>query len=144
MFWRHFGWSLEALLLPPVLLCLFISVLISLFGFYSAEKSARLLWKPYYWVTFAPLLLFPLVVAVGVAGYLDAYLPQTLAQQTQTNIWAQHTETALFWAALLISGFFVYKMKGLRILAFGIALFQQAVLMGGFFVAGMSISGDWL
>jgi hypothetical protein len=65
-------------------------------------------------------------------------------ESSKPNVAGEWIENGLFVASLLVGGFGIYRMKGLRWFATAIFVLQAWVLAGAGLIAGMALSGQWL
>lgn len=146
LFWPQFKWLLmQALgfvgipLFGWILIALFVGLIISA-GFQNPFRRGR--WKQHYILVFTHFFLFLVIIAVGVLYRVS--FPDPRRPLPKENVVADWSLNILFFLSIILSVFWVYRMKGLRWLAFFMVAVQELFLLGALFVAGMSISGDWI
>jgi hypothetical protein len=125
-----FGWILLAL----------VSGLVISASLQNPFRSGR--WKRHYFLVFTHCLLFLAIVLVG--ALYRAPFPDPTKPLPKENSVADWTLNILFVLSIILSIFWVYRMRGLRWLAFFVVAAQELFLLWALFVAGMSISGDWI
>lgn len=140
--WEQFFWlckiAAEFLLFPPFLIAA------ALLGASTAAacikqrpfQSGR--WRPSYWWVFSQLLFYPAVLGVAVLGGM------TFTPRPEPNHLASQYTDILSWLSLGLAAFWVWRMKGLRWLAFSLVALQELLLFFAFITADMAISGRWL
>jgi hypothetical protein len=138
-FQRLFLWSLQFLVVPPVLVMTGICIVGVVVAFARQQPFRTRLWRPSYWLIFTQLLFFPAIVAVGVLFPAVSGRPHL-----QGNVMGERLLDGLFYISLVTSGLWLWRMKGLRWLSASLLVLQQVMLIGAGLVAGMSVSGDWL
>lgn len=138
--WTYFRWSLEFLYTPPfvygsLLLCLsFIASVI------FQRPFSKPIWKRTYFIVVLQFLFFPATLAVAVLGRVDWQQPHFPGP----NKWGLRAEDVFALGSLIVSGYCVWKMKGLRWFALSLAMLQLWLLAAANFIAGMSLTGTWL
>lgn len=133
-------WSLEFLMVWPMLAI--TSAIVANFGFamWRAGSNLQSLWKKEYRLVWLGFLFMPATLIVGIICAVD---PARVTHPIQNSPGLRTIQ--FFIAATAAYGiFWIYRMKGLRWLAFAIVCVQLWVLMGAQFVAGMALTGDWL
>jgi hypothetical protein len=145
-FWPQFEWLLmQALgfvtvpLFGWIFLSLVSGVVISA-ALQNPFRNGR--WKRHYFLVFTHCLLFLAIVCIGVlyrVPFADPTKPLS-----EENAVADWTLNILFFLSIILSVFWVYRMRNLRWLAFFVVALQELFILGALFVAGMSISGDWI
>lgn len=138
-FQRLLLWSLEALALPPVLLIAGLSLVSASSAFVRKQPFRSRLWRTSYWLIFTQLLFFPAIVAVGVL-----FPPLNGWPQPKENPVGRRLLDTLFYLSFTMSGFWLWRMKGLRWLSASLLVLQEVTLLAAGFIAGMSVSGDWI
>jgi hypothetical protein len=139
-FWTYLRWSLEFLYVPPFV---YGTLLIGLSFIASAIRQRpffKPIWKKTYYIVVLQFLLFPATLAVAVLGRVDW-------QQVPfpgPNRWGLRSEDFFALGSLIVSGYWVWCMKGLRWFALSLAMLQLWLLAAANFIAGMSLSGKWL
>jgi hypothetical protein len=141
--WQQFAvystWSIEALIIPPVLILLIpLSVSIGLASFRQKPWRSDT-WHWSYWFALSQLLFFPMTIAVGVLFPAISSWPSPQANAAGER-WLNFT----FYGSLATGVYWIYRMKGFRWFAASLIGLQQLVLACAGFIAGMSVSGQWL
>ncbi len=140
--WHQFVWlceqAAEFIIFPPFLICSTVFGIIIAGACIKQHPFKVQLWRRAYWLVFTQLLFYPAVICVAVLGGVNFRPPP------QSNSVASLYSEILFWASLGLAAFWIWRMKGLRFLAFGLIALQQMLLLGAFLVADMAISGRWL
>jgi hypothetical protein len=95
-------------------------------------------WRMKYWLVLFNFLFFPATVAIAVVGTVPIDVPQ------RKNLPALWTTEGMFYVAVLIGIYWIYRMKGLRWFALSIFLIQLWTLLFASFVASMALTGTWL
>jgi hypothetical protein len=141
-FWTYSVWSLEFLVVIPSILIIVLLATVSLaIAYWKQRPFQNPLWKNSYWFVLTQLLFFPVVISIGVLYPADG--PSYLRSTAHHSL-ANNACDFLSWLSLALSGFWVYRMKGLRWFAASLVTLLEMILFGAFFVAGMAITGDWL
>jgi hypothetical protein len=60
------------------------------------------------------------------------------------NYWALRAEDLIDFASLILGGYWVWRMKGLRWFALSLVILQLWPLAAAGFIAAMSLTGTWL
>jgi hypothetical protein len=138
-FWTFLSWSLEFLYVPPFLYGTLLVILNVIVASLRQKPFVATCWKQHYSWTILQFLFFPATLAVAVIGQVD--WQQAVGQE---NVWGLRATDAFLFGSLLTGTCGVWKMKGVRWFAAGLAILQVWVLAGAQFVAGMALSGRWL
>jgi hypothetical protein len=141
--WQQFvvysTWSIEALIIPPVLILL-IPLIVSTGLAILRERPWRTdAWHWSYWLALTQVIFFPLIVAVGVLFPAISSWPSP-----QSNIAGERWLNCAFYGSLATGVYWIYRMKGLRWFAASLIGLQQLVLACAGFIVGMSVTGQWL
>lgn len=140
--WRYFVWlceqAAEFIVFPPFLICSAVLGIIIAGLCVGLRPIKAGLWKRWHWFVFTQLLFYPAVLAVAALG------ANAMPRIHEPNKLASVCADILSWASLALAAFWVWRMKGLRWLAFSVVMLQQVLLLGPFLVAEMAISGRWL
>jgi hypothetical protein len=140
--WQQFVWlceqAAEFILFPPFLICSTIFGIIIAGACIKQYPFKMQLWRTSYWLVFTQLLFYPAVIGVAVLGGVNFSPPQ------QPNSVGSLYSEILFYASLGLAAFWIWRMKGLRLLAFSLIAPQQMLLLAAFLVADMAIAGRWL
>lgn len=138
--WTYFRWSLEFLYTPPFV---YGSLLLGLSFTASVifqRPFSKPIWKRTYSIVVMQFLFFPATLAVAVLGRVDWQQPHFPGP----NKWGLRAEDVFALSSLIVSGYCVWKMKGLRWFALSLAMLQLWLLAAANFIAGMSLTGTWL
>jgi hypothetical protein len=141
--WRQFviysKWSIEALIIPPVLILL-IPLIVSIGLAIARQRPWRSdAWHWSYWLALTQLIYFPATIAIGVLFPAIAGWPSP-----QSNIAGERWLNCIFYGSLATGVYWIYRMKEMRWFAASLISLQQLVLSCAAFIAGMSVSGQWL
>jgi hypothetical protein len=139
-FWTYVRWSLEFLYRPPFIYGTFLLGLNFAASVTRQRPFRTPIWKQTYSVIIVQFLFFPAALAVAVIGRVDWQQPHS----SGPNHWALQAENAFAIGSLIVSGYWAWRMKGLRWFAVSLALLQLWLLAAANFIAGMSLTGDWL
>jgi hypothetical protein len=138
-FQKLFLWSLEFLLVPPVLAAIGICTVGVVVAYTQQQPLHRQRWRTWHWLIFTQLLFFPAMVAVGV------FFPAPSGPyHSPGNATGERLLDALFYLSLATSALWCWRLKGMRWLATSLLVLQQIILSAAGLVAGMSVSGEWL
>jgi hypothetical protein len=138
-FVRYIIWGFEILLLPPLCfaaIAIPLSLIVSIIKqnpFSDPEARVSTLR-----IVTAQTLIFVLTVSIAVLGFVNT------ADYHGPNQRALDVETALGVVSVVLSIYWVIRMKGYRWYAASLSLLQLLMLAGANFVAGMSLTGRWL
>lgn len=130
--------GLEFIFFPPFLIASVAALFVIAFMCARQRPIRRGLWLKSYWLVFTQMLFYPAVLTIAVLGGVN-----TVPLHTPNRTASSYADV-LWWMSLALAAFWVWRMKGLRWLAFGLITLQQTLLSGAFLVAGMAISGRWL
>ena len=140
--WLQFLWLVkmasEFLLFPPVLIANVLLCVSIAFACARQQPFRSGLWRSSYWLVFTQLLFYPALIAVAVLSgvhFRPVHEPNRMA--------LLYTDV-LSWASVVLAVFWVWRMKGLRWLAFSLVMLEELLLFGAIATAGMAISGAWL
>jgi hypothetical protein len=139
-FWTYLRWSLEFLYVPPFAygtLLLGLSLIASVI---RQRPFSKLTWKQTYSIVVLQFSFFPAALAVAVVGRVDWQQPHFPGP----NYWGLRAEDAFALGSLVVGGYWVWRMKGLRWFALSLAMSQLWLLAAANFIAGMSLTGTWL
>ena len=138
-FVRYVIWGFEVLVLPPYCYAA-IGIVVSLVAAIIKQKpfSSSEVRRDTLRIVAAQLLIFIVTGSIAVAGYVD------WTNYHGANERALHLETALGAVSVVLSIYWVIRIKGYRWYAASLSLLQLLVLAGANFVAGMSLTGTWL
>jgi cytochrome bd-type quinol oxidase subunit 2 len=128
-------WRRDFSFTPGLIIALTLSAGIT-FPFVKQRPIRSRLWRRHFWLVFTQLLFYPLLIVVAVLVGVN-YRPVE-----QGNDYASWIIDAIPYVSLVIAGFWIWRMKGLRWLAFCLVLLQQLLVVGAYIVADMSISVD--
>ncbi|HEY7405488.1 MAG TPA: hypothetical protein VIB39_18320 [Candidatus Angelobacter sp.] len=135
--WQQFVWLCERaaqfILFPPVLICATVFGIIAACASFKQRPLETQLWRRSYWLVFTQLLFYPAIIGMAVRG-----------PSQQASPLASLFSNILFLTSLGLAMFWIWRMKGLRLLAISLVGLQQLLLLGALLMAGMAISGDWL
>jgi len=135
--WQQFVWLCERaaqfIVFPPFLICSTVFGIIGVCAAYKRRPLETQLWRRSYWLVFTQLLFYPAIIGMAVRG-----------PSQQASLVASLFSNILFLTSLSLAGFWIWRMKGLRLLAISLVGLQQLLLLGAFLMAGMVISGDWI
>jgi hypothetical protein len=138
-FWTYSLWSLQLVVMFPRLLWVLVGATVSLvFACIKELPFQSPLWKKSYWLVFTQVLFFPVVISIGVL------YPAASAQRLGVVTAANNISQVLDLLSIVLAGFWVYRMKGLRWFAISLVIAIEAILLSSFFISGMAVSGDWL
>lgn len=138
--WTYLRWSLEFLYMPPFAygtLLLGLSFIASVMRQRPFSKPIR---KRTYWIVVLQFLFFPATLAVAVLGRVDWEQPHFPGP----NKWGLRAEDVFAVVSLIVSIYWVWRMKGLRWFAVSLAMLQLWLLAAASFIAAMSLTGTWL
>src|ERR1700682_2420571 len=138
-FVRYVIWSLEFLLVPPFCFAT-IGIVVSLVAAIKKQKpfSSSEVRRDTLRIVAAQALIFIVTVSIAVVGYVD------WTNYHGPNERALNLEKALGAASIVLSIYWVIRIKGYRWYATSLSLLQLLVLAGANFVSGMSLTGTWL
>ena len=140
-FVRYMMWSIEFLLFPPICFAT-TAVVASLVTAIVKQKpfSDISIRKNTARIVVLQALIFVLTISIAVVGYVD-WIPPNYHGPNER---ALHLETALAIASVVLSIYWVIRMRGYRWYATSLSLFQLLALTGANFIAGMALTGRWL
>ena len=138
-FVRYSIWSLEFLLFPPFCFAM-IGIVVSLVAAIIKQKpfSNSTVRRDTLRIVAAQVLIFAVTVSIAVIGYVD------VADYHGPNERALHLETALGAVSVVLSIYWVIRIRGYRWYATSVSPLQVLVLWCANIVAGMSLTGRWL
>ncbi|MBZ5723118.1 MAG: hypothetical protein LAO03_22490 [Acidobacteriia bacterium] len=145
-FWSQFEWLLMqalSIVRVPLFGWIFLALVSGVFisaALQNPFRSGR--WKHHYFLVFTHALVFLAILSVGVLYRVP--FPDPTKPLLKENAVADWTLNILFFLSIILSIFWVYRMRNLRWLAFFVVALQELFLLSALFVAGMSISGDWI
>src|SRR5215469_9790669 len=99
-------------------------------------------WSHRYFLVFTHFFLFLAILSIGVLYRVP--FPDPTKPRPKENTIADWSLNILFFLSVILSIFWVYRMRKLRWLAFFVVALQELFVLGALAVAGMSISGDWI
>jgi hypothetical protein len=82
-----------------------------------------------------------LTIAIAVCGAASV---RGAVPQLQPNYWALRAIDLLEIGSLVVSVYWIVRMRELRWFALSLVLLQSTILYGAGFIAGMALTGDWL
>lgn len=138
--WTYFRWSLEFLYTPPFVYGSLLLGLSFIASVIFQRPFSKPIWKRTYSIVVMQFLFFPATLAVAVLGRVDWQQPHFPGP----NKWGLRAEDVFALSSLIVSGYCVWKMKGLRWFALSLAMLQLWLLAAANFIAGMSLTGTWL
>lgn len=144
--WQYFRYlfleGLGIVVIPPfgVAAVLLIVGMVASFFAQNPAKSGR--WKLHYWLILSQLLFYPAVIAIGVIYAASPRRP--IDPLPRINPVAEGALDAITCVSLALGVFWVWRLKGVRWIAFFFVALQLLFLYGALFLAGMSVSGDWI
>jgi len=132
-------WSFEFLLFPPFCFVA-IGVVVSLAAALIKQKpfSNSEVRRDTLRIVAAQILILTVTISIAVLGFVDA------ADYHGPNQRALHVETALGAVSVVLSIYWVIRIRGYRWYAASLSLLQLLVLAGANFIASMSLTGRWL
>jgi hypothetical protein len=139
-FWWLLRQSLEGLYVWPFLLVTLVLVANLVIALVHRWPFNFGRWKPEYWLVLLSFLFIPITIAIGQAGWIDPSISPRPAP-SELLLW---TNNGFLIASLVLSVFWVCRMKGLRWFASAVVLIQLWMLFWAGLVAGMALTGDWL
>jgi hypothetical protein len=139
-FWIYLRWSLEFLYMPPFAYGTLLLGLNFIASVIRQRPFSKPIWKKAYSIAILQFLFFPATLAVAVLGRVDWQQPHFPGP----NKWGLRAEDVFAFCSLIVSGYCVWRMKGLRWFALSLAMLQLWLLAAANFIAGMSLSGTWL
>lgn len=143
--WPYFRYlfleGLGIVVIPPfgVAAVLLTAGMVASFFAQNPAKAGR--WKHHYWLILSQLVFYPAVIAIGVI-YASPRRP--IDPLPKINPVAEGALDAITCLSLALGVFWVWRLKGVRWIAFFFVALQLLFLYGALFLAGMSISGDWI
>lgn len=138
--WTYFRWSLEFLYTPPFVYGSLLLGLSFIASVIFQRPFSKPIWKRTYSIVVMQFLFFPATLAVAVLGRVDWQQPHFPGP----NKWGLRAGDVFALSSLIVSGYCVWKMKGLRWFALSLAMLQLWLLAAANFIAGMSLTGTWL
>lgn len=133
-------WALGFMFLSPLLQVLIVGVITVVCAAWKQKGMRSLFARSHHWSVFTHLLFFPAAIAVGVL--LDA--PILDDRPISPNRFGEISLEILLWASLASCAFWIWKMKGSRVLTAGVVTVLEVPVLAALFIAGMSVTGDWL
>jgi hypothetical protein len=144
-FWSQLQWfiaeSFSIVRVPPLQYTLLVLCLGLIISAIWQKPFQRKLWRPQYWLVLTQLFFVPALCVIAV---LYRVAPDPTKPLPKENAVADWSINILVLLSLLSIFLWVYRMKGIRWLAFCVLAIQEVFVFGAMFMAGMSISGDWL
>jgi hypothetical protein len=128
----------EFVVFPPCLIVFALLVVNLAFAYIKQQPFRKGLWRGSFWLVFTQILFYPAVILIAVLGGVN-FMPGN-----RPNTVASLFVDVLSWASLALAIFWVWRMKGLRWVAFSLVALQEFLFCGALFTAGMAISGRWL
>jgi hypothetical protein len=138
--WTYLVWSLEFLYMPPFAYGTLLLVLIFIASVIRQRPLSKPTWQQTYFIVVLQFLFFPATLVVAVLGRVDWQQPHFPGP----NKWGLRAEDAFALGSLIVSIYWVWRMKGLRWFAVSLAMLQLWLLAAANFVAAMSLTGTWL
>lgn len=143
-FWLVLGtylyWSLEFLYKPPFAYGTLALGLILIASVICQRPFSKPIWKRTYFIVLLQFIFFPATLAVAVLGRVDWQQPHF----PTPNNWGLRAEDVFALGSLMVSIYWVWRMKGLRWFAVSLAILQIWLLAAANFIAAMSLRGTWL
>jgi hypothetical protein len=139
-FWTYLRWSLEFLYEPPFAYGTLLLVLNFIASVIRQRPFQKPIWRQTYFIVVLQFLFFPAVLAVAVLGRVDWQKPHFPGP----NYWGLRAEDFCDLGSLILSVYWVSRMKGLRWFALSLAILQLWLLAAAGFIAAMSLTGTWL
>jgi len=139
-FWTYLLWSLEFLYVPPLAYGTLLLGLSFIASVIRQRPFSKPIWKTNYSIVLLQFLFFPATLAVAVLGRVDW-------QQVPfpgPNAWGLRAEYVFALGSLIVGGYCVWRMKGLRWFALSLAMLQLWLLAAANLIAAMSLTGNWL
>jgi len=144
-FWSQLQWfiveSFWIVRVPPLRNSLVVLCLGLIISAIWQKPFQGKLWKPHYWLVLTQILFVPALCAIGVLYRVIPDPTKPLPKESAVANWSINILVLLSLASIFL---WVYRMKGVRWLAFCVLAIQEVFVFGAMFMAGMSISGDWL
>ena len=139
-FWTYLRWSLEFLYEPPFAYGTLLFGLSFVASVIRQRPFQKPIWKQTYSIVVLQFMFFPAALAVAVLGRVD----WTQNPFPGPNYWGLRAEDIFDLGSLILSVYWVWRMKGLRWFALSLAMLQLWLLAAAGFIAGMSLTGTWL
>jgi hypothetical protein len=139
-FWTYLRWSLEFLYAPPFVYGTLLFGLSLIASVIRQRPFHKPIWKQTYAIVVLQFLFFPAVLTLAVLGRVDWQQPHFPGP----NYWALRAEDLIDFGSLILGGYWVWRMKGLRWFALSLVILQLWLLVAAGFIAAMSLTGTWL
>ena len=126
-FWGFLGWSLEFLFVPPLAYGTLLLGLSFIASVIRQRPFSKPIWKKTYSIAVLQFLFFTATLAVAVLGRVDwqqFHFPGP-------NKWGLRAEYVFAVGSLIVSGYWVWRMKGLRWFALQFGHAATLVASGG-------------
>ena len=139
-FWTYLCWSLEFLYTPPFAYGTLLLVLNFIASVIRQRPFSKPILKKSCSIVVLQFLFFPATLALAVLGRVDWQQPHFPGP----NYWGLRVEDLFDLSSLILGGYWVWRMKGLRWFAVSLVILQLWLLEAAGFIAGMSLTGTWL
>jgi len=139
-FWGFLGWSLEFLFVPPLVYGTLLLGLSFIASVIRQRPFSKPIWKKTYSIAVLQFLFFPATLAVAVLGRVD-WQQFHFPGPNKRGLRAEYVFAV---GSLIVSGYWVWRMKGLRWFALSLAMLQLWLLAAANLIAAMSLTGNWL
>jgi hypothetical protein len=139
-FWAFFRWSLDFLFIPPLVYGTLLLGLNFVGSVFLQRPFSKPLWRTNYSIAVLQFWFFPATLAIAVLGRVDSqgvHLPGP-------NKLGLGAEYVIAIGSVIIGGYWVWMMKGLRWFALSLAMLQLWLLVVANLIAEMSLTGNWL
>jgi hypothetical protein len=118
--WTYLRWSLEFLYTPPFVYGSLLLGISSIASVIFQRPFSKPIWKRTYSIAVLQFLFFPATLAVAVLGRVDWQQPHFPGP----NKWGLRAEDVFALGSLIVSAYWVWKLKGLRWFALSLTMLQ--------------------